>query len=86
MAPRSTFAGIVDTAFNPIRQSARLNPDVATRLLDAIVQIVTHRAGAVKVGAQDDHRLAKRAKDMGSASVLVCLLNLVVVWSLVLLS
>lgn len=34
----------------------------------------------------DDHRLAKRAKDMGSASVLVSILNLVVVWSLVLLS
>jgi diacylglycerol kinase (ATP) len=34
----------------------------------------------------DDHRLAKRAKDIGSASVLVCLLNLVIVWVLVLLS
>ena len=33
----------------------------------------------------DDHRLAKRAKDIGSASVLVCLLNLITVWSLVLL-
>lgn len=32
----------------------------------------------------DDHRLAKRAKDIGSASVLVCLLNLITVWSLVL--
>lgn len=31
----------------------------------------------------DDHRLAKRAKDIGSASVLVCLLNLITVWSLV---
>jgi diacylglycerol kinase (ATP) len=34
----------------------------------------------------DDHRLAKRAKDIGSASVLVCLLNLVTVWTLVLLN
>ena len=32
----------------------------------------------------DDHRLAKRAKDIGSAAVLISLLNLVVVWSLVL--
>jgi diacylglycerol kinase (ATP) len=34
----------------------------------------------------DDHRLAKRAKDIGSASVLVCLLNLITVWALVLLT
>ncbi len=34
----------------------------------------------------DDHRLAKRAKDIGSASVLICLLNLVTVWALVLLN
>jgi diacylglycerol kinase (ATP) len=33
----------------------------------------------------DDHKLAKRAKDIGSAAVLVCLLNLLVVWLLVLL-
>jgi diacylglycerol kinase (ATP) len=33
----------------------------------------------------DDHNLAKRAKDIGSAAVLVTLLNLFVVWVLVLL-
>lgn len=33
----------------------------------------------------DDHSLAKRAKDIGSAAVLVSLLNLIVVWLLVLL-
>ena len=33
----------------------------------------------------DDHNLAKRAKDIGSAAVLVTILNLVVVWLLVLL-
>jgi len=32
----------------------------------------------------DHHLLAKRAKDIGSAAVLISLLNLVVVWSLVL--
>ena len=32
----------------------------------------------------DHHLLAKRAKDIGSAAVLMSLLNLVVVWSLVL--
>jgi diacylglycerol kinase (ATP) len=34
----------------------------------------------------DDHRLAKRAKDIGSAAVLLSLLNLVFVWTLVLLN
>ncbi|WP_079200927.1 DUF2254 domain-containing protein [Pseudomonas sp. CC6-YY-74] len=38
----STFAGIVDTAFNQIRQSARSNPAVAIRMLDAITQIAGH--------------------------------------------
>lgn len=32
----------------------------------------------------DDHNLAKRAKDIGSAAVLISLLNLSVVWILVL--
>ena len=32
----------------------------------------------------DDHNLAKRAKDIGSAAVLISLLNLAVVWLLVL--
>lgn len=33
----------------------------------------------------DDHTLAKRAKDIGSAAVLLSIINLVVVWSMVLL-
>jgi diacylglycerol kinase (ATP) len=32
----------------------------------------------------DDHRLAKRAKDIGSAAVFVTMLNLLVVWFLIL--
>jgi uncharacterized membrane protein len=39
VARGSTFAGVVDTAFNQIRQSARQNPAVAIRMLDAIAQI-----------------------------------------------
>jgi diacylglycerol kinase (ATP) len=34
----------------------------------------------------EDHRLAKRAKDIGSAAVLIGLVNLAVVWTLVLLN
>jgi len=42
VARASSFAGIVDTAFNQIRQSARSNPAVAIRMLDAIAQIAGH--------------------------------------------
>lgn len=42
VATGATFAGIVDTAFNQIRQSARSNPAVAIRMLDAIAQIAGH--------------------------------------------
>lgn len=42
VAPGSTYAGIVDTAFNQIRQNARSNPAVAIRMLDAIGQIAGH--------------------------------------------
>ncbi len=42
VAPGPTFAGIVDTAFNQIRQSARSNPAVAIRMLDTITQIAGH--------------------------------------------
>jgi diacylglycerol kinase (ATP) len=34
----------------------------------------------------DDHRLAKRAKDIGSSAVLICILNLITVWALILLN
>jgi diacylglycerol kinase (ATP) len=33
----------------------------------------------------ENHRLAKRAKDIGSAAVLMALVNVVVVWTLVLI-
>ncbi len=42
VAPGSTFTGIVDAAFNQIRQSARSNPAVAIRMLEAIAQIAGH--------------------------------------------
>jgi len=56
VAPGPTFAGIVDTAFNQIRQSARSNPAVAIRMLDAIALI----AGQVK-RAQDAACLQRQA-------------------------
>ncbi len=65
VAPGCSFAGIVDTAFNQIRQSARSNPAVAIRMLDAIAQIACHvqrapdaaclrrHAGMIVRGAQE---------------------------------
>jgi uncharacterized membrane protein len=42
VAPGSSFVGIMDLAFNQIRQGARSNPAVAIRMLDSIVQIAGH--------------------------------------------
>ena len=56
VAPGSTFVGVVDMAFNQIRQCARSNPAVAIRMLDAITQI----AGQVQ-GAQDTACLQRHA-------------------------
>ncbi len=39
LASGPTFSGIVDKAFNQIRQSSRSNPAIAIRMLDAIAQI-----------------------------------------------
>lgn len=47
-------------------------------LLNSAIEAVVDRA------SPDYHDLAKRAKDMGSAAVLLSLINLVVVWFLVL--
>jgi len=50
-----------------------------TELLNSAVEAAVDRVSF------EDHRLAKRAKDIGSAAVLVSLVNVVVVWALVLL-
>ncbi|APW46076.1 DUF2254 domain-containing protein [Rhodoferax antarcticus] len=42
VAPGPSFVGIADAAFNQIRQSARSNPAVAIRMLDAITQVAGH--------------------------------------------
>ena len=48
-------------------------------LLNSAIETVVDRISL------DDHHLSKRAKDIGSAAVLVCIINLVVVWLVVLL-
>jgi diacylglycerol kinase (ATP) len=59
---------------------------IACVLLLIIVELLNSAIEAtVDRISLDDHNLAKRAKDIGSAAVLVTLLNLIVVWLLVLL-
>lgn len=48
-------------------------------LLNSAIETVVDRISL------DDHYLSKRAKDIGSAAVFICIINLIVVWLLVLL-
>ena len=51
---------------------------LVVELLNSAVEAVVDRVSL------ENHELAKRAKDIGSASVLVALVNVAVVWGLVL--
>ena len=60
---------------------------IASILLVLIVELLNSAVEAtVDRISLDDHNLAKRAKDIGSAAVLVSLINVLVVWTLVLLA
>ena len=52
---------------------------LVVELLNSAVEAVVDRVSLEK------HELAKRAKDVGSAAVLVALVNVVLIWALVLL-
>ncbi len=59
---------------------------IACVLLVIVVELVNSAIEAtVDRISLENHQLAKRAKDIGSAAVLVCLVNVAVVWALVLL-
>jgi diacylglycerol kinase (ATP) len=59
---------------------------IASVLLVLIVELLNSAVeAAVDRTSFEDHHLAKRAKDIGSAAVLVALLNVAVVWGCVLL-
>lgn len=59
---------------------------IGSVLLVLIVELVNSAVEAtVDRVSIEDHALAKRAKDIGSAAVLVALLNVLAVWLLVLL-
>ncbi len=58
---------------------------VASVLLVIIVELLNSAIeAAVDRISLEDHRLAKRAKDIGSAAVLISLINVAAVWTLVL--
>ncbi len=59
---------------------------IACVLLVIIVELLNSAVeAAVDRISLDNHNLAKRAKDIGSAAVLISLLNLAIVWLLVLI-
>lgn len=51
---------------------------LAVELLNSAIEAVIERYGSER------HELAGRAKDMGSAAVFVCMVNVLLVWGLVL--
>ncbi|MFA7278480.1 MAG: diacylglycerol kinase [Sterolibacterium sp.] len=58
---------------------------IASVLLVLIIELLNSAIeAAVDRVSLDRHRLAKRAKDIGSAAVFVALLNVITTWSLVL--
>jgi len=60
---------------------------IASVLLVIMVELLNSAVEAtVDRISLENHRLAKRAKDIGSAAVLISLLNLAIVWGLVVLS
>lgn len=59
---------------------------IASVLLVLLVELLNSAIEAVVDRVSlENHRLAKRAKDIGSAAVLIALINVVTTWSLVLL-
>jgi len=60
---------------------------IACVLLVLVVELLNSAVeAAVDRISLENHRLAKRAKDIGSASVLVSLINVALVWGLILLN
>ncbi|MFA9439836.1 diacylglycerol kinase [Uliginosibacterium sp. sgz301328] len=78
---------LVPIALFSARSGAEKAALIASVLLVLIVELVNSAVEAtVDRISLEHHRLAKRAKDIGSASVLLTLLNLAVVWGFIFLS
>jgi diacylglycerol kinase (ATP) len=60
---------------------------IASVLLVLIIELLNSAVeAAVDHTSLDHHQLAKRAKDIGSAAVLISLVNVVLVWLLILIN
>jgi diacylglycerol kinase (ATP) len=53
---------------------------LAAELLNSAIEAVVDRV------SEEHHELSKKAKDVGSAAVFFCLANVVVVWTICILS
>lgn len=80
------LAGIALCLFLPLPAWGRALL-IASHIGSLIVELLNSAIeAAVDHTSLDHHELAKRAKDLGSAAQLVCLVNLAAMWALVLLA
>lgn len=75
LIPLAIFLG--DTAITRAMMIASVMLVIIVELLNSSIEATVDRISL------ENHRLAKRAKDIGSAAVLLSLLNLAVVWGLI---
>ncbi|MDR3429802.1 MULTISPECIES: diacylglycerol kinase [Silvimonas] len=74
--------GIVVAFIVPLHAWARAVV-IASHLLTVIVELLNSAIeAAVDHTSLERHELAKRAKDLGSAAQLICLINLAAMWAL----
>ena len=76
LAPLGLWLG--DTPVEKVFLVGCLFMVLITELLNSAVEATVDRVG------EEQHKLSARAKDIGSAAVLFALVNVVVVWSLIL--
>lgn len=80
------LAGIALSLFLPLPGWGRALL-IASHIGSLIVELLNSAIeAAVDHTSLDHHELAKRAKDLGSAAQLVCLVNLAAMWTVVLLA
>ncbi len=77
MIPLALFLG--ETALERALMIASLMLVLVVELVNSAIEATVDRISL------ENHKLAKRAKDIGSAAVLISLINVMVVWGLVLL-
>ena len=78
------IVGIAVSVFVPLQPWAHAAV-IASHFLTVIVELLNSAVeAAVDHTSLERHELAKRAKDLGSAAQLICLINLAVMWTVAL--